>query len=50
MSSHDYSDTLQHNPIVDIGIVLVDPECVEEAKNWLNKTKDDIFSEATKGL
>ena len=50
VSSHDYSDTLQHNPIVDIGIVLVDPECVEEAKNWLNKTKDDIFSEGTKGL
>ena len=50
VSSHDYSDTLQHTPIVDVGIVFVDPECVEEAKNWLSKTKDDIFSEATKGL
>ena len=49
VSSQDYSDTLQHTPIVDVGIVLVDPECVEEAKDWLNKTKDAIFSEATKG-
>ena len=50
VSSHDYSDTLQHTPIVDVGIVFVDPECVEEARNWLNKAKDDIFSGATKGL
>ena len=31
VSSHDYSDTLQHTPILDVGIVFVDPECVEEA-------------------
>ena len=50
VSSLDYSDALRQIPIVDIGVVLVDPECVEEAKNWLNKAKDDIFSGATKGL
>ena len=50
VSSLDYSDALRQIPIVDIGVVLVDPECVEEARNWLNKAKDDIFSGATKGL
>ena len=50
VSSLDYSDALRQIPIVDIGVVLIDPECAEEAKNWLNEKKDDIFSEATKGL
>ena len=50
VSSLDYSDALRQIPIVDIGVVLIDPECAEEAKNWLNEKKDDIFCEATKGL
>ena len=50
VSSLNYSDALRQIPIVDIGVVLIDPECAEEAKNWLNEKKDVIFSGATKGL
>ncbi len=49
VSSHDYSETLQQTPIVDVGIVLVDPRYVHDVRDWLICNKEDILAEAAKG-
>lgn len=44
VSSHSLSDVLQQIPIVDVGVLLVDPELEREASRWLGKKKETILN------
>ena len=44
-SSHLMSDTLQNTPLVNVGLVLVDPERVMDARRWYRSEKEAILSQ-----
>ena len=46
VSSHSISDVLQQIPILDVGIVLVDPEVLEDALKWLQEDREAVLSGA----
>ncbi len=43
-SSHAISGVLHQVPIVDVGVLLVDPEIDKEASRWLNSNRETILS------
>ena len=48
-SSRALSVALQQIPIIDVGYVLIDPETVVEARQWIRSEKDSILSSAANG-
>ena len=44
VSSHEISNVLHNIPIVDVGYILVAPEIVESATQWLDGNKESILS------
>lgn len=49
VSSHSVSEPLRHIPFVDVGIVLMDPSLVSDARDWLRVEKDTVLTNSAKG-
>ena len=48
-SSLSVSTPLNQIPVVNVGYVLIDPEIVDEARDWIRSNKDSILSSGTNG-
>ena len=48
-SSLSVSTPLNQIPVVNVGYVLIDPEIVDEAKDWILSNKDSILSSGANG-
>ena len=48
-SSRAISVALKQIPIIDVGYVLIDPETVVEARQWIGSEKDSILSSVASG-
>ena len=49
VSSHAASNVLRQIPIVDTGVVLIDPEIYEDALRWFGENRGHILSQDTGG-
>ncbi len=50
VSADTLSSPLSSIPTVDVGIVLMDPALVLNARNWLDKNKEEILDASLKGV
>ena len=44
ISSHEISIVLPQIPTVDVGFILIDPDLVQEASNWLDEDIESVLS------